>query len=223
MEVIALDKDYIFEFAGMPKSGKTTVMNIVAHYLKRKGFTIQEYHGGGRYSPIDKSAIGSLNLYLAIKSIEFILTTIEREKTKNKIFFMDRGIFDRCIFTKVLNKMKKIDSNEASELMKFLMLPRLAKNINGIFLFVTSPAISIDREYKEKLIQKIGRVMNTDFLEHLKDESYESYREFQDIFPYIHLIDTDKMDKRASDCAKLVVNDILNRIEGKNDSEFTMA
>ena len=30
----------------MPKSGKTTVMDVISHYLRREGLPVAEFHGG---------------------------------------------------------------------------------------------------------------------------------------------------------------------------------
>lgn len=207
-----LERDYFFEFAGMPKSGKTTIQDIVVHYLKRKGLKVQEYHGGGRYSPIDKNSIASLNLFLAGKAIEFILTCAEREKNQHKIFIMDRGIFDRCIFTSALLRMGKIDRKEASAIETYLTLPRLVKQIDGVFLFVTEPELSLNREYINKILHEKGRVMNTTFLEILRQSSIDCFHS-QKTFSNVQLLDTEKFDGKPKHVAQLVIDNILSKIE----------
>src|ERR1043165_5333867 len=104
----------------MPKSGKTTIFNIVNHYLKRQGYLIEEFHGGGRYSPIDKSAITSLNIYLACRAVDFILISSAKEKVHHRVYLMDRGLFDRMLFTRALELMEKIDRSEAEAISHFL-------------------------------------------------------------------------------------------------------
>ena len=62
-----LQRSYIFEFAGMPQSGKSVVREILAHYLKRMEYPLEEFNGGSRYSgfPIYRMPIGQLNERLA--------------------------------------------------------------------------------------------------------------------------------------------------------------
>jgi len=62
-----LQRSYIFEFAGMPQSGKTVVRGILAHYFKRMEYPLVEFNGGSRYSGllIDRMPIGQLNERLA--------------------------------------------------------------------------------------------------------------------------------------------------------------
>src|SRR6185436_13046244 len=105
-----LTTDHFVEFAGMPKSGKTTVLDIVSHHLRRSGILLNEFHGGGRYAPIDKSSLPALNMYLGGEAVAFILTRAHREKAVNRLFLLDRGIVDRCIFTRALAALGKLDS-----------------------------------------------------------------------------------------------------------------
>src|SRR5579862_962264 len=199
----------------MPKSGKTTVCDVVVHFLKRSGFKVGEYHGGGRYEAIDKSSLLSLNLHLAMKAADFILINSEREKVDNRLFIMDRGIFDRRIFTRALRTIGKIGDIEASAVLNLLNLSELLKHIDGVFLFVTQPALSIEREYHNKLIKQPGRVMNLSFLEVLRNASLQENSEWQTKLQYSRLIDTSDHDGRIEHCAKLVADDVL-RIIGSN-------
>ena len=92
---------------------------------------------------------------------------------------MDRGIFDRCIFTNSLLEMGKISEHEGTALSNFLTLPRFVKGVDGVFLFITTPELSISREYKGRLVQQSGRVMNTDFLSELRRASLEEFQKMQ--------------------------------------------
>jgi thymidylate kinase len=212
-----LTRDYIFEFAGMPKSGKTTIFDIVSHYLKRSGIKIEEYHGGGRYSPIDKSALASLNMFLAGRAVEFILVSAERERIGHRIFLMDRGVYDRCIFTIALQRMGKVDLQETDATLNYLTLPRIAQRIDGVFLFVTDPEISISREYKNKLVEVTGRVMNTDFLEILRSISLGEVQKMQQCFSNVQIIDTKELDGKLIECARVVADSIMAKIGVTND------
>lgn len=211
-----LRRDFFFEFAGMPKSGKTTTMDTVVHYLKRQGLKVTEYHGGGRYAPIDKSANESLNLYLAGMAVNFILQNSEREKTVNRLFIMDRGLFDRWVFTRALNMMNKIDNDEYHSIVSYLTISRVIDKIDGVFLFVTNPHVSIDRENKNKLTQKPGRVMNSDVLQKIRDASIENHQSSQGMVNNVFLIDTELENNKILETSQFVINKILETI-GKLD------
>src|SRR2546423_13713050 len=125
MQHSRLQRDYFFEFAGMPQSGNSSVEDIVAHYLKRQGFVIEQYRGGSRYSPLRFSSIADLNLSLACKTAEFIISALGREKVIHKIFLLDRGLIDRCMFADALLRQGKIDENTAFATKMFLTSSRL--------------------------------------------------------------------------------------------------
>ena len=57
-----LKRDYFFEFAGMPKAGKSTIVDIVAEYLKGEGIFIHIFYGGSEYSALFNAPIADLNL-----------------------------------------------------------------------------------------------------------------------------------------------------------------
>jgi thymidylate kinase len=208
-----LQRDYFFEFAGMPQSGKTTIIDIVVHFLKRKGVPFGEYRGGARYSPLYQSSIVDLNLLLASKAAEFVVSSAGREKECNKIFLLDRGLIDRCFFTEVLFLQNKIDSTHAKTISNFLMLPQLLKYIDGVFIFVTSPEIALKREYTNKLIEAEGEVMNTNFLSTVRQVIDNGYDRIRNLMPDVHLIDTDRQDGQIRETAQFVVNSILSVVE----------
>jgi hypothetical protein len=212
-----MKRDFFFEFAGMPKSGKTTICDAVVHFLKRKGYRVADFHGGGRYAPIDKSALSSLNVYLAIKAAEFILVNAERERSSFRIHIMDRGIFDRRIFTRALIDLGKISAEEGSCLRSFLDMPNIRNHIDEVFLVVTQPELSLAREYKNRLIEVPGRVMNDPFLHALRKASLEERDYSFNHPPRITLIDTGIEDGNIAACAQTVLNAILTAVEGDRD------
>lgn len=212
-----LNRDYFFEFAGMPKSGKTTTLEIISHYLKRKHYAIEEYHGGGRYSPIDKSAITSLNLWLACKAVSFTLERSEREKTSHKIFLMDRGLIDRCIFTEALVQRQEVDPGSAQIISNFLTLPELMCKIDAVFIFRTSPELSIQREYTKKLLHVEGRVMNTAFLSILRSAATTVYNRTSKVVLNSMLIDTEVLDQQVEKTAQLILDSILDILGEKSE------
>ncbi len=210
-----LQRDYFFEFAGMPQSGKTTVMDSVAHFLKREGFLIEEYRGGSRYSPLYNSPIADLNLWLACKAVEFVVGAVGREKAHNKIFLLDRGLIDRCIFTDTLLRRREIDAIEAQNIRAFLSLPRLLKNLDGVFVFVTTPEIALQREYENKLTQSEGEVMSASFLSTMRLAAIDGYNEARGLVRNVHRIDTEQRDGYLLETARFVADEILRVIKEK--------
>src|SRR5712691_11799463 len=142
-----LQRDYFFEFAGMPQGGKTTVMKIVRDFLQGRGYPITDYRGGSRYSPLYTAPIQDLNLSLACNAVNFTISATGIKKEEYKIYLLDRGLIDRCIFTDTLVKQRKVSKTEAEKIKAFLTLPSLLEKLDGVFIFVTLPWIALEREY----------------------------------------------------------------------------
>ncbi len=215
MQQPRLRRDYFFEFAGMPQSGKSMVEDIVAHYLKRQGYVIEEYRGGSRYSPLRFSSIADLNLWLASKTAEFVLSALGREKATHKIFLLDRGLIDRYMFTDTLLLQNKIDRETAYATKAFLTSPRLLQHIDGVFIFVTTPELAIIREKENKLVETEGGVMNTVFLEYMRSAVEDDVERTKAFLPgkHVQLIDTGKDDGKEAETARNIVSTILDIVQ----------
>lgn len=205
-----LNKVYIFEFTGVPKSGKTSAMEIVTHYLKRSGYKVKQFHGGGRYSPIDKGKGKYLNMWIINQIISSILEYTEGENSFPHIFLMDRGLFDRCAFTKAILKREEISSDEYNTMISYLTLPTIVHKVDAIFLFITSVKHSIERELKHKILEKHGRVMNTKYLNLLRESYLETYDENKCKFKKVFILDTEKLNNEQTETAQYIV-DIIEK------------
>lgn len=197
-----LQRSYIFEFAGMPQSGKTVVKEILAHYLKRMEYPQIEFNGGSRYSgfPIYQMPIRQLNEELARNIERFMHETLERQKSEHTIYLLDRGVIDRCIFTDTLVRKNYVFQEQAKKIYKFLSAPQFLEMLDGVFIFVTSPETALTREYEGKLVEREnvrsqGDVMNEHFLRemHLAAEEWYERIDKPGSRSYVkntHLVDT---------------------------------
>ena len=209
-----LRRDYFFELAGMPQSGKSAVREIVAHLLKRNGFFIEEYIGGSRGSALYNAPIADLNLSLALKTAGFVLETVRTKKAVNRIFLLDRGLIDRCIFTDTLLRHHLIDAVSAQTINNLLTLPKLLDNIDGVYVLVTSPEVALEREYRNKLIRKEGEVMNPGFLSTMRSVAEESYNDMRNLIRNrnLVLIDTGQDDEHLQQIAESIIRNIMHVI-----------
>jgi len=197
-----LQRSYVFEFAGMPQSGKTVVREILAHYLKRMEYPLVEFNGGSRYSgfPIYHMPIGQLNEELALNIERFMHKILERQNSEHTIYLLDRGIIDRCIFTDTLVRNNYVSQEQAKKIYQFLTAPQFLEMLDGVFIFMTSPETALNREYEGKLVEREkvrsqGDVMNEPFLREMRlaaEEWYERVDKPRSSYyvKYTRLIDT---------------------------------
>jgi thymidylate kinase len=206
-------KNVFIEFAGMPKSGKTTILDAISHYLRRRRINITEYHGGGRYAPVGKEDLGALNVYLACQTVQHILENSSSRRLP-RLHLMDRGIVDRLIFTQALAKVSRVSLRHRSSIEGLL----LCEEINPpdiCFVFVTTPELSLARESVNKLIDSFGRVMNSELLEQLAQAARQlaedrrvAHRAQQTV-----LVDTAEMNGLVRETAEKVLGYIVPVLE----------
>lgn len=213
---MSLPRSVIVEFAGMPKSGKTTILDVVSHYMRRSGVQTTEYHGGGRYAPLDKRDLPRLNLYLACEAVKYCVSTHEADAV-SRLHLLDRGLVDRLIFTRAMLHMSRVSAEHAAAIESFFRAPELEEQIDLCFVFITTPELSLQREEKNKLTKRTGRVMNTDFLSSLlvsaRDMSQQSAS--PSCAKKIVLIDTAQHDGDVMGTARIVareINDYLSEL-----------
>lgn len=217
-----LERNYIFEFAGMPQGGKTSVKEILAHYLKRMEYPVVEFNGGSRYSrfPIHRMPIGELNQKLAQNIESFVHSITDRQSADHNIYLLDRGLIDRCIFTKALALDKKVSQEQEGRLYESLTSPALFDKLDGVFIFITSPETALRREYAGKLVERKdvrsqGDVMNEHFLNkmHIAAEEWFSLVNTQvnSHVKYIERIDTTPIETNMKKVAEYVFDGIKIR------------
>lgn len=217
-----LERNYIFEFAGMPQGGKTSVKGTLAHFLKRMEYPVVEFNGGSRYSrlPIYRMPIGELNQKLAQHIEKFVRVIAERPGPDASIYLLDRGLIDRCIFTKALALDKKVSQEQEKSLYEFLTSPVLLDKLDGVFIFTTSPETALEREYAGKLVERKdvrsqGDVMNKHFLHEMRIAANEWFTlvntQVISHVKYVDLIDTTPIETDMKEVSEDVFNRIRNR------------
>lgn len=214
--MIELSRSYFFEFSGMPKSGKTTTIESVRHFYKRLGFKVREYSGHDRRIDIDKSNPRELNIILASRAVEYIVAHSVKDHEPT-IHFMDRGIFDRCVFTAMELRHNNISFDEAETLTKYLLMEENCKLVDGLFVFSVPTEISMKREYDKTLLKLSGRVMNDFYLTEFQNVLKEIYENKSKKFKNINWITTEHdIPKQTS----LYVAKQIWRIIGGDTNEF---
>lgn len=221
-----LQRDYVFEFAGMPQSGKTNVKDILVHYLKRMEYPFEQFNGGSRNSPLYYSPIGQLNQSLAVNIVNFVKYHIGEAATDHKIYLLDRGLIDRWIFTDALLRDKQISQEQAKKAHQTLLLPDILEKLDEVFIFVTSAETALIREYEQKLVlphevRSQGNVMNRRFLATMQQVAVERVEEARKLVHHVTLINTEERQTNMRDKARELFNLIRERYPELNFLQLT--
>lgn len=198
----------VIEFAGMPKSGKTTTLNAIAQLLRRGGQKIQEFHGGGRFSPIDKEHLGNLNAYLLAEAIRY-LTAIDHDDRPPRVHLMDRGVVDRAIFSTALFRLGRISCAQRDLAYSALQCDEVFSPVNLVLLFVGNPELSLERDMKLAYGPGTGRVMNVELLEALRTATIDGeWRELVSA-DQVEMVNTAALDGDFQNSFRLVAATII--------------
>lgn len=200
------------EFAGTPKSGKSTNIAIVDHFLRRVGFNVLSPSEGAskrtpRFLRVDWPAF---NAWTATYALTQVLEGLY-DPGKPQISILDRGLFDALAWFEMLENDDAIDGEFKRRMQEFLTIEKWRGSIDRVFLFTTTPEISMSRENNQMLIHDEGSAMNPERLAAL-NEAYETIqREFADQF-LLTPIDTSRTTEArdtAFEIAKVIVDDLV--------------
>src|SRR5438552_9668530 len=86
----------IVEFAGLPKSGKTTAVNSLSLFLRRNGIPNKVITELASISPIKNKEHPFFNVWTGCVTLVNILEQIQNKE--NYVIIVDRGIYDSIIW-----------------------------------------------------------------------------------------------------------------------------
>lgn len=205
------------EFAGTPKSGKSSCIDIVSHFFRRLGFRVHApTEGASKRTPYYlKQDLVAYNASCASYALSHILEGVYGSD-RFDLAILDRGLFDSLAWFEILSRQGKISPADCNVISSFLMLDNWRQYINQVFLFKADEETSLKREYENKLIDEPGVAMNTEFLASL-NEAYEAVQKvYSTSLPKLRVIDTSLVQKTSPKSTALeVAQDITKLIESR--------
>ena len=205
----------IVEFAGSPKAGKTSNIDIVTHFFKRTNFkTWAPTEGASKRTPYFlRRDLVAFNAWALNYAISEILTAYHNVEEYDLVV-LDRGPFDSLAWMRVLKNDGQLDQDGYDRIEKFARHPKWANLVERVYLFTCSPATSLHREHDAKLIRSDGTAMNEAMLRKLH-EQYESLGDES-------ISDDTSIRKFSTDdgpglrgTARAIVSDIMDLLERK--------
>ena len=201
------------EFAGTPKSGKSTCIDTVNHFFRRLGYKVlAPTEGASKRTPYYlKDNLVAFNAWSATYALTHILEG-RFGSDEYHLVIMDRGIFDALAWFELLKQKDDITSEECSAIQQFLLVGHWRELVDMIFLFQTDPATSLERENDNKLIQEPGRTMNPEFLNNLNAAYDTTKKQYADKFNQFHAINTRKASSTQQSTAFTVAKAIVDQL-----------
>jgi hypothetical protein len=198
----------VVEFAGSPKSGKSTTIEIVSHFFHRTKFRVlAPSEGASKRSPYhlrrDLVAFNAWTLNYAISELLVGYFAVERPH----LIFLDRGPFDSIAWMGLLKKRGELKDDEYAIMRDFALHPQWSNLVSRLYLFTCAPSVSLERENTSKLVRREGTAMNPDTLNELLAE-YEDVKNNLSTYP-VHAVDTSS-DTTPLSTSFEVTEDILS-------------
>ena len=191
----------VIEFCGSPKAGKTSSINSLNIFLKRNGFKTVILTERAGICPISDKQSPIFNSWTCSATINEINEKIDTANASPNpennldVIISDRGIFDALCWFRWLRNRNKMDEYEYSVLTQFALLNRWQKNIDLVYIFVTTPEESIKREYANLLTDKRGSIMKEDILAQYREAVYQTLSEYKEAFRATDIIDTTEREQ----------------------------
>ncbi len=82
-------RPFIIEFAGTPKSGKTTTINAINQFLKRNGVIVRTFQERASVAPLVDKGTALFNTWVTCATLNGIIEALEDEKLD--VLILDRG------------------------------------------------------------------------------------------------------------------------------------
>lgn len=206
----------VVEFAGSPKAGKTTTIEIVEHFFKRMGFKVwAPTEGAAKRTPYhlkrDLVAFNTWTLNYAISEMLVAYYNVDH----HDLVILDRGPFDSLAWMRLLKEKNELSQEELKIFEQFALHPRWSKLFAKIYLFKCDPDISLQREMASKLTQRPGTAMNPKMLGGLLQQYERLERELL-TYP-LKPVDTSKGTTPRSTSFE-IAKELLSELEQRADA-----
>ena len=185
------DRPVFIEFAGTPKSGKSSCIEIVRHFFRRSDIKVlAPAEGASRRTPCFlKDDLMAFNTWSASYALMHVLEGLHGSD-RYDLAILDRGLFDALAWFELLATEGAISPEDRDNVQRFLQIEQWRTVIDEVFLFRTDPETSLEREHKDRLIEEPGQAMNPEFLQKL-NLAYEAVeRKYANGFRRFQSVDT---------------------------------
>lgn len=150
----------IVEFAGLPRSGKTTAASGLKRFLESEGSKVYLVKERASLCPIPGKLHPDFNLWT---SLSFLREFLIARNTGCHYVIADRGIFDASIWIKLFCSEQK-HAEEYRAFQKLEKLDFLTRVPKKIFFFYCEIDVALEREFERTLVSRDGKIMNKEVL-----------------------------------------------------------
>jgi len=166
---------FVIEFAGTPKSGKSTSVEAIRHFFSRHGFRVHVLAERASVCPIPMKGHLFFNAWCASSMLAELLANVE---TETDIIVVDRGLFDALVWLTLQEKRGELNAAEARTIEAFVLLDRWRALIDLAVIMGVSPEEALSRENSQRITRKHGSIMNPEVLAAITESVNEAIKRY---------------------------------------------
>lgn len=208
---------YVIEFTGTPRTGKTTLINNLYDFFKKKGFKVEvleEFTTSKKYKKEIYPILKDKYKNVVNKEIpKYVLKQLEESIINNPdIIIVDRSLFDRLIWVDRLYKKDGMSTEEYEEYKK-IYIPLIKEKIDIIIATYTDAITSIKRDYYAHLSLETRNFLNETNVNEYND-SLLYLQELSKLENFnLYLFDTTNINQRelSFDVAETIIQDMKKK------------
>ena len=200
---------FVMEFAGTPKSGKSTAVEAVRHFFSRHGFRVHVLSERAAACPIPMKGHLFFNTWCATSMLAELLANVE---TDTDIVIVDRGIFDALVWLRLQHQRGELTQEEADVIEAFLLLERWRSLIDLSIVMRVKASAAMKREVSQRITKKPGSIMNPDVLDTITDSVRSAAKDYGAKFRQLLMIDTTR-SKSVRDSNIDLASQVIRRFE----------
>lgn len=153
---------FVIEFAGTPKSGKSTAVEAIRHFFSRQEFKVHVLAERAAVCPIPMKGHLFFNTWCATSMLAELLANVE---TDTDIIIVDRGIFDSLVWLRLQEERGELKEDEAAVIADFLLLDRWRSLIDLAVVMRVDAGKAMKREVAQRITSKPGSIMTPKMLQ----------------------------------------------------------
>lgn len=217
-----LEKSFVIEFSGTPRTGKTTTINNLYDFFKKGGFSIsiiEEFTTSKYFKEVFKQKYkDSSKLDSNIAIIEETVKQLQDEiNTKKDIIIVDRSINDRQIWNYIRYKKNDMDTKMYNELQ--LKYKEISKELIDVLVITyADPITSLKRDYNSSLALEKRSFLNNENITEYNDSVKDLKELFENSVNSLILVDTSNIN--MNDLSIKVACEVMNVMRSKYIESF---
>jgi predicted NUDIX family phosphoesterase/thymidylate kinase len=206
-------RPFFVEFAGAPKAGKTTALDLIDRMLRRIGYRVRVVTERASTSPLRNKHDPLFNLWTASTTLAQIIESQDRD---DHIVLIDRGIFDALCWMDWFRSTRSLTQDGYERIAGFLGMPLIRRLTDLVFVMTVAPEEALDRELAAELTSRHGAIMNRSTLGSLDTSIRYTLSQHGTDFRHVH-VDTTGTDqitivKRMARLTLTALDQFLNSI-----------